>query len=168
MFVHKLKPFLLDAFSFITKRLRRRAKRKKANDLCIPFCHATSSFYINPSVALMIEAITGQEFLKCFCTYLNLGSRKSPCDAFMLLFRAQNYLLLFDLQSESTLAREPCCRRCGNKSYFVEFPLKCWQCEVEPVSQFHRNRMWPFNVERQEIGFWRFLSAGRVSRKLTH
>lgn len=39
---------------------KKTAKENEANDLCIPFCHATSSYYINPSVALMIEAITGQ------------------------------------------------------------------------------------------------------------
>lgn len=39
---------------------KKKARENEANDLCIPFCHATSSYYINPSVALLIEAITGQ------------------------------------------------------------------------------------------------------------
>lgn len=43
-----------------TANKKKKARENEANDLCIPFCHATSSYYINPSVALMIEAITGQ------------------------------------------------------------------------------------------------------------
>lgn len=46
---------------------KKTAKENEANDLCIPFCHATSSYYINPSVHLWLKPLLGsQESRQCF------------------------------------------------------------------------------------------------------
>lgn len=62
-----------------------RVRGREVNDLCIPFRHATSSYYINPSVALMIEVFSRHEFQKYF-SWVTRENLVFICNVF--LFRA--------------------------------------------------------------------------------
>lgn len=75
------------------------------------FCHATSSYYINPSVALMIEAITREreKFQKYFAAR-TLDDDDFPPDMFRYNFEQRKNCRMRCLiyKAKSTSAREPC------------------------------------------------------------
>lgn len=90
MCMHKLKHFYRTRSAFLSRSVRRSGgKEEEENDLRIPLRHATSSYYINPSVALMIEAIMGLAFLEYFRSYLQFDLRKPHSSCFYTEWNAK-------------------------------------------------------------------------------
>lgn len=118
------------------------------------FCHATSSYYINPSVALMIEAITGRvsrrseipDILRCFQLCLCVR------DSFITDFDLNRLRLINKMNLQ--LAREPkgVASRAAKKVILAFFALlkSAQQCGVGVTIEIGCDRL---NGMTQEIAF---------------